>query len=464
MISYDMSKRGRTPRYLYLYRRIRDDIASGRLKPDERMPSKRRFAEVLSVSVNTVMTAYDLLVSEGFLYTVEKKGYFVSRLHYVLPKSDKRPELKPEPEPDSHWFMDFRAAHTPLKLFPSSLWAKCMREAIGASDSAIYTTVSWKGMAALREAIATELANYRGMKRVSPEQIVIGAGTEYLYSRLMQILGSDLTIASADTGPSKFAKIAENHCHHWRYFPIDKKNLRADLISQAPVDVVQLSPANLFPYGTAMPIDRRIAFFEWANAAKNRWIIEDDYDSEFCFMPAGHRAMFAEDAHDKVIYLNTFSKTMVPTLRISYMVLPPTLLARYEKSVSFYACSVSSFEQYALALFINRGYYERHLFRLLKHYRRQRAAILEAIAQNPTLSKIAEAADSGTSTHFLLNVHTDLSEEEILSRAKVKSLRFHFFHPLNQKAPEGCVQIIINFASIDPENIQAVFERLGSIF
>jgi GntR family transcriptional regulator/MocR family aminotransferase len=464
MISYDLSKRGSTPRYLYLYSRIREDITSGRLHPDERMPSKRKFAGVLNCSVNTVMTAYDLLVSEGFLYAVEKKGYFVSRLHYVAPNPSKKPMAPPEPSEDSHWFMDFRASHASLQLFPASLWAKCMREAIGASDNTLMSTVSWKGMRVLREAIASELGNYRGMSRVSPEQIVVGAGTEYLYSRLMQILGTGLTFASADTGPSKFAQIAKNHGHHWRYFPIDEKNLRVDLISQAPVDVVQLTPANLFPYGTTMPIDRRIAFFEWANAAKDRWIIEDDYDAEFCFVPAGHRSMFSEDAQDKVIYLNTFSKTMVPSLRISYMVLPPALLKRYEDTVSFYACTVSSYEQYALALFINRGYYERHLFRLLKHYRKLRAAILEAISRNAVLSRIAEVADSGAGTHFLMTVRTDLPEAEIARRAEAQSLRFHFFHPLHQKPPAGCVQIIINFASIEADNVDAVFERLGSIF
>lgn len=464
MISYDLSKRGSTPRYLYLYSRIREDIASGRLRPDERMPSKRKFASVLGVSVNTVMAAYDLLVSEGFLYTVEKKGYFVSKLNYVVPNHDDKPITPPDASEDTQWFMDFRASHASLQLFPASLWAKCMREAIGASDNTLMSTVSWKGMRALREAIAGELANYRGMTRVSPEQIVVGAGTEYLYSRLMQILGPGITVASADTGPSKFAQIAKNHGSHWRYIPIDEKNLRVDLVSQADVNVVQLSPANLFPYGTAMPIDRRIAFFEWANAGKNRWIVEDDYDAEFCFVPAGHRSMFSEDAQDKVIYLNTFSKTMVPSLRISYMVLPPALLKRYEDTVSFYACTVSSYEQYALALFINRGYYERHLFRLLKHYRKLRAAILEAISRNAVLSRIAEVADSGAGTHFLMTVRTDLPEAEIARRAEAQSLRFHFFHPLHQKPPAGCVQIIINFASIEADNVDAVFERLGSIF
>ena len=464
MISYDLSKRGSKPRYLYLYTRIRKDIASGRLRPDERMPSKRQFASVLGVSVNTVMAAYDLLVSEGFLYTVEKKGYFVSKLNYVVPNHDDKPIAPPDEPEDGHWFMDFRAAHASLKLFPTSLWAKCMREAINASDSALMTTISWKGMRVLREAIAGELANYRGMTRVSPEQIVVGAGTEYLYSRLMQILGPGITVASADTGPSKFAQIAKNHGCHWRYIPIDEKNLRVDLVSQTDVDVVQLSPANLFPYGTAMPIDRRIAFFEWANAGKNRWIVEDDYDAEFCFVPAGHRSMFSEDAHDKVIYLNTFSKTMVPSLRISYMVLPPALLQRYEETVSFYSCSVSSFEQYALALFIHRGYYERHLFRLLKHYRRLREAILDEIAHSPTLSPIAKVTDYGVGTYFLMTVRTDLSETEILKRAAAKSLRFHFFHPLHRQPPEGCVQIIINFASIDAEHVHAVFKLLGSIF
>jgi GntR family transcriptional regulator/MocR family aminotransferase len=462
MLNYDLTQRGNTPLYRFLYSCIRKDIETGALAADTRLPSKRRLAEDLNLSVNTVMTAYDLLVSEGFVYTREKKGYYVSRLNYRAPKKKARPPKAAEPE-ERAWFMDFRAGHAPLDLFPTSLWAKCMREAISAADS-LYTTVSWKGLAALRNAIAADLADHRGMTGVSPEQIVIGAGTEYLYGRLMEILGPGITIAGADTGPSKFAQIAANHGSRWCYVPVDEKNMRADCLAQTPASVVHLSPANLFPYGRSMPIDRRIAFFEWANAAPSRWIIEDNYDAEFCFGPAGHRSMFSEDAHEKVIYLNTLSKTMVPTLRISFMVLPEALLRRYEETVSFYTCTVSSFEQYALALFIERGYYERHLFRLLHHYRKLRAAILDEIQHNPILSRIAEVADTDAGTHFLMTVHTDLSEAEILSRAEARSLRFHFFHPKYQKPRPGEVQLIINFAAIDESRIPEVFARLGAVF
>lgn len=462
MLNYDLTQRGDTPLYRYLYSCIRKDIETGALAADTRLPSKRRLADALDISVNTVMTAYDLLVAEGFVYTAEKKGYYVSRLNYQAPKKKARPPKAAEPE-ERAWFMDFRAGHAPLDLFPTSLWAKCMREAISAADS-LYTTVSWKGLAALRNAIAAELANHRGMTDVSPEQIVIGAGTEYLYGRLLEILGPGITIAGADTGASKFAQIAANHGDHWCYIPVDEKNMRADLISELPVDAVHLSPANLFPYGRSMPIDRRIAFFEWANAAPGRWIIEDNYDAEFCFGPAVWRSMFSEDAHEKVIYLNTFSKTMVPTLRISFMVLPEALLKRYEETVSFYTCTVSSFEQYALALFIERGYYERHLLRLLHHYRKLRAAILDEIQQHTVLSQIITVENSDAGTHFLMTARTALTEAEIRARAESRSLRFHFFHPVYPNARPGEVRFIINFAAIDESRMHEVFARLGAVF
>ena len=464
MLTYSFENIGAESLYEHLYRCIRADILAGRLQAGEKLPSKRSLAHQLGISVITVEGAYGQLVAEGYCQSVPKKGFFVARLSSlpIKPAQAQRVHRKPEaclPE----YLADFTANSLRPEDFPFKTWTRLLRQVMAQQAEELLERSPGMGIMSLRETIANHLRSFRGLD-VAPEQIVVGAGTEYLYSRLMQILGTGLTFASADTGPSKFAQIAKNHGHHWRYFPIDEKNLRVDSIIQAPVDVVQLSPANLFPYGTTMPIDRRIAFFEWANAKKGRWIIEDDYDAEFCFVPAGHRSMFSEDAQDKVIYLNTFSKTMVPSLRISYMVLPPALLARYEETVSFYACSVSSFEQYALALFINRGYYERHLFRLLKHYRRLRAAILDEIRHSAVLSDIAEVADIGAGTHFLMTVRTDLPEAEIARRAEAQSLRFHFFHPLHQKPPAGCVQIIINFASIEADNVDAVFERLGSIF
>jgi GntR family transcriptional regulator/MocR family aminotransferase len=462
MIVYDLKTDPKEPLYMTLYRKIRQDIIQKHYQADEKMPGKRTMANAHGISVNTVTSAYELLKAEGFLYSIEKKGYFVSRIHYVEPRR-KRPVVKAV-ETKEHWFMDFRADRASLHLFPSAVWSRCMREAVSISDGSLYESVTWKGMAVLRNAIAKDLSDHRGMGNISPEQIIIGSGTEYLYGRLMEILGREITIASADNGRSRFEVIAEHHGNHWVYLPTDEKNMRADLLKGTSVSAVQLSPANLYPTGRAMPVDRRIEFFEWANEKTGRWIIEDDYDSEFRFGPSGRRTMFSEDASDKVIYLNTFSKTMVPTIRISYMVLPPILLKRYEGTASFNACTASSFEQYALAQFIEKGHYERHVYRLIAHYSRLREAIRKEIHSDSFLKANCTIVDAHAGTHFLLQIHTECREEDIRKRAVENGLRFTFYHPVHEKKEKGQMRIIINCASINEADLQEAVQRLSHIF
>lgn len=338
-----------------------------------------------------------------------------------------------------------------------------MREALSSPTDSLLRTVPYNGLPELRVAIARYLQRSRGMN-VSPDCIIIGAGSEYLFGRLLQMFGPASTVATEDPGYKKFAAISESLGHYWKSVPIDEAGISVEALEESGADVVHVSPANHFPTGIVMPIKRRLELFEWANRASKRFIIEDDYDSEFRY--SGHPIMplYAEDVSDKVIYMNAFSKTMVPSLRISYMVLPQRLMKQYVDTMSFYSCTVSSFEQYALARFIEEGHFERHINRTRNFYRKQRAFVIKE-ARNSPLAGIVGLVEHNAGTHFLLRVNTVLTEEEVRTRAAEVGLNVSMFSDYRHaKVAEEVPTLVINYAGIESDRVHEAIDRLASIF
>ena len=492
MLTYDLRSRGTSSLYEFLYQSIREDIARGRIPCGTKLPSKRNLAQHLDIGVATVTAAYDQLITEGFVRTEQRRGYFVedvsefrckpvntqikssncedgkgigaecgaqdaaaggviaahgaqdarfddasagrsSRHRGTARSSADTASATPAAETphaierarDPEYFVDLKANRTSVSLFPATVWGRYMREALSLPSDNLLRSIPFNGLPELRRAIASYLRRTRGMD-VSPDCIIIGAGSEYLYGRLLQMLGPTTTFAMENPGYRKFAAISKAFGNPWRPVPIDESGLLVDELEESGADVVHVSPANHFPTGIVMPIKRRLELFEWANRARKRYIIEDDYDSEFRYSGRLIMPLFADDASDKVIYLNAFSKTMVPSLRISYMVLPPKLLARYVDTMSFYSCTVSSFEQYALARFIDEGHLERHINRTRNFYRRQREAVLREIAQSP-LAEISHVEERNAGTHFLLYVRTSLTHDQVRQRGAEQGLNISLF-------------------------------------
>ncbi len=465
MLTYDISERGKETIYQFLYEKIRDDILSERLLPGEQLPSKRAFARHLNVSFVTVENTYDQLLKEGYIYSVERKGFFVEQLPKKRnPITGKRKENnRTSDEWQSDFLMNFKANRINLTKFPASVWSKYMREALAIDQDILYKVIPYKGLYVLRQAIADYLFYNRGMQ-VDPHQIIIGAGTEYLYSRLFQLLGRECIFAIEDPGYTKIPKISESYGNRWIHIPMDEDGLRVDMLEDSDADAVIVSPANQFPTGIIMSQDRRKALEEWAGKIKKRYIIEDDYDSEFRYSKKLIPPMYAHDLQDKVIYMNTFSKTLVPTIRISYMILPPQLIKRYEETMSFYSCTVSSIEQYTLARFIADGHFERHINRMKKYYRSIREKILEEIKNSP-LAEYSEIEEHEAGTHFLLTAKTGYTIDEIKLRARENKIFLHFYSDYSSDPDEpGVCKLVINYASIQEEQISEVVKRLCNVF
>ncbi|MBE5784703.1 MAG: PLP-dependent aminotransferase family protein [Clostridiales bacterium] len=463
MLNYTPAPTKDMPLYLGLYHSIREDILSGKLKADAKLPSKRSLAQHMKVSVITVENAYAQLLAEGYIRAEERRGYFVS-------EGAERPGaaalMKPEPVPEGktpeNCFVDLCSNRPDESRFPFSVWSKILRSELSGPRRRLLAATPAKGAPELRRAIADYLFACRGMS-VQSEQIVVGAGAEYLYNLIVQLLGRERIYAVEDPGHVKAAKIYEKNAMPLRYVQVDEKGMRVDTLYESGADTAHISPSHHFPTGVVMPIGRRQEMLAWAEAGKERYIIEDDYDSEFRFAPRPLPTLQSIDISGRVIYTNTFSKSLAPSIRIGYMVLPPKLVERFSRELSFYACTVPSFEQYTLARFIAEGHFERHIGRMKKHYRAERDAVIGAIAESPLAGR-AEILEQDAGLHFLLKVKTNKSDETLRREALSAGVRLAFLSEYSHIPVEAEMhQIVVDYSGVDRARLGEAFARLGAI-
>ena len=462
MLTYPMEERGDLPLYEYLYRRIREDILSGKLTAGERLPSKRALAEHLHLSVITVEGAYAQLEAEGYLYTLPKRGFFVSQVDRTpAPKAPEPPTI-PEPEAARTWRLDLKSNQVDTARFPVSTWARLTRQVLSEDGAALLRPVPHQGLEALRRAIADDLRDYRGMS-VSPEQIIVGAGAEYLYLLLAQLLGPGAVFAAEDPGYPKIRQVYGKCGAACRPVPLDAQGMDLAALTASGATVAHLSPSHHYPTGLVTPIARRQALLRWAEAVDG-FIIEDDYDSEFRFTGRPLPTLQSIDRSGRVLYMNTFSQTISPSMRVGFVVLPPRLLERYRRELDFYACTVPALEQHVLARFLSGGYYEQHLSRMRKEYRQRRCAVLAAFRSGPFAHRIT-ISEQGAGLHFLLRLDTDRSDADLRQRAEALGVRLGF---LSEYAavpdPSYAHTLVINYAGLDEARLPQAVELLGAVF
>ena len=334
-----------------------------------------------------------------------------------------------------------------------------MRETLQERNAELMTKSPCGGIYELREAIAGHLRQFRDI-HVQPEQIFIGAGTEYLYGLLVQLLGFDKVYAIENPGYEKIAQIYDSHQVDYRFVDMDSQGIRIDRLEESGADVVHISPSHHFPTGIITPVSRRYELLGWAAKSESRYIIEDDYDSEFRLTGRPIPALQSIDIMEKVIYINTFSKSLSSTLRISYMVLPLSLAARFMQRMSFYSCTVSNFEQYALMRFIREGYFEKHINRMRNSYHKKRDYLLETIKKSP-LSSYVTITEEDAGLHFLMRIDTEIPDTVIMERALARGLRLTSLSQYFHQPPEDVEHIfIINYSYLETEHIPGAVELL----
>lgn len=444
MLTYTLQKAPGVPLYEALYRCIRADILSGALQPGEKLPSKRALSDHLEISKVTVETAYDQLLAEGFIRSQEKVGYFVEAIHQSpAVRQMSMPTCLPE-EP--------ALTGGQAEGFPFFVWSRIQRQVMLDMGQALLQPIPFQGIGELRQAIAHHLAAFRGMQ-VSPEQIVVGAGTDFLYNLLVQLLGREKCYAVEEPGYGKIRRLYVAAGARCVEAPMDGQGVTVQGLKDA--QILHISPNHHFPTGLVTPLSRRQALLNWAQNGPERYIIEDDYDSEFRFDAHPMPTLQSLDRMECVIYMNTFSRSLAPSIRIGYMVLPPRLLVQLREKLGFYGCTVPSFDQYTLARFMEQGHFEKHINRMRKFYKLRRNHILSLLKSSPYREKVT-VLEENAGLHFL--VRTPLCDRKLkkLCQKLGRHIRMlsDYYHGSVPEAHRGC--LVVNYGSMTADDLHRV--------
>lgn len=339
-------------KYLTLYGNIKEKILSGEYKVGEKLPSKRVMADMCGVSVITVQLAYSLLADEGYIEPRERSGYFVSGID-VFPRAESKAKSN-----------TVRLNEPKIQVtdidFEASLWFKTVRKVISERGSLLFTKPPNKGCETLRNAIADYLLRYRGMT-ADPRYIIIGSGSEQLYETALKVLGRDKTYAIEDPSYSQIEAVYRSEGVKIVKLPMGDDGINEDAL-KGGFDVLHVTPFNSYPTGVTATAGKRIKYLNWARC--NGYIIEDDWGSEFFTPGQPIESLYSMDRDNRVIYMNTFSKSLSPAMRMGYMILPPQLMDTYDKVLGEFSCTVPVLDQYVLAEFMASGKFERHLNRM----------------------------------------------------------------------------------------------------
>ncbi len=442
--------------YEQLYSYFTGEIHSGRLREGEKLPSKRALCQHLGVSGSTVETAYGLLCAEGYVLAKPKSGYYVCR--YIPLAAGSGVGVRPAAERrESGVYGSFSTGAVDTSTFPYSSWAKLNR-AVVYGHPELLQKGNGMGEYSLRNELSTFLRQYRGV-RCSPEQVVIGAGMEYLSDMLVKLLPDNSVYALEDPGYNGIRRVLETNGRTVCYVPVDKEGMVVDALSDSGADIAYVTPSHQFPMGMTMPAGRRSRLLAWAFEKKGRYIIEDDYDSEFRYASRPIPAMQGLDSVGTVIYTGTFSRSIAPSIRAAYMVLPEELLGRYDSLFGGASSTVSRYEQEVLARFISGGYYSRYLRKIGNIYRKRCEFLTESFEKIPS---IHIAGNSG-GIHFLL-WSEKRTESELLSSAAHEGIALRGISEFCRASDPPLPAIVMGFGGADEEFAKNAVERLAKVW
>ena len=463
MLKYSFERKRGVPLYEELYKALKTDILAGRLRAGERLPSKRSMAEDNDISVTTVLNAYQQLLTEGYITSREKTGYFVSDIKKIDPIPETSRPFVGKYYKEDEWFADFQSNNFLYNHFPFAMWKKVIREILSENDLELVRRGNPFGLEELRTQIAEFLYRSRGIT-VSPECVIIGAGIEYLYARLITLFPPSTIYAVETPSYRKIPDIYQAYHLRWKSVGMDSSGVSMPDLITSDASIVHVSPEHHYPLGTVMSIARRHELLNWAGNDEHRYIIEDDYDCEFRYHTRVIPALKSHDATGHVIYMNTFSKTLSPAVRISYMVLPEHLLQRYIEQTHFFTNSTSSLEQYAVARFLEKGYFERHLNRIRKQYRQAGERLISLLQESEQIPiRSIRGGDSGT--HVTVRVDTEMSDRELQKRSAEMGIQLHCLSDFcTRPDPRYDHVMVLNFSDMDEETQREAIRRLGEIF
>ncbi|WP_139693530.1 PLP-dependent aminotransferase family protein [Sporolactobacillus terrae] len=445
------------PLYLQLYAYFKREIELAGLPEQTRLPSIRYLADQLALSKTTVQMAYQQLLAEGYLESRPRSGYFVAKMDhpFLNPSAGSMSTIKPkqlnrtsEKAPDIDFFM----SSIDVGHFPLNAWRKCEQKLF--EDPSAIGYGAYQGEANLRELLAGYLHRSRGVQCM-PEQIVIAAGTPSILVLLYQLIDWKTgRIAMEDPGYQGVRRSLQKRPIQMVPISVEKDGLSIKELTHAPVDAVYITPSHQYPLGMVMPIANRIQLLDWAKKHA-RWIIEDDYDGEFRYRGKPIPSLQGIDEHNRVIYIGTFSKSLMPAIRISYMVLPPELLGTYRQLE--WRQSASRLHQQTLALFMRSGQWEQHIRKMRTLYKKKQALLLNEIQSVMGDHCAVSGQDAGL--HIVLHVKSKVPAAVLIKKAKSVGVLVYGVSAVRNKK-EHQASILLGYGGLSTEEIKKGIQRL----
>ena len=446
--------------YEQIYDYIVNEIKEGKLLVDEKLPSTRFLAEYLQISRSTVELAYEQLVSEGYIESRPYKGYFVCRIDGLLVMEQRTDSFQSNPEYqgnsskiEQRYQYDFSPNGIEINGFPFSIWKTLQKNSLLENERKLFSMGNPKGEPELRYAISRYLHASRGVK-CNPDQIIVGAGNDYLLMLLEKIMGTNHIIALENPSYQRAYRIFCSCGYPIRALSVDQNGMVLEELVKSDATIAYVMPAHQFPTGVIMPIGRRMELLRWANEQEGRYIIEDDYDSEFRYRGKPIPALQSDDQNGKVIYIGTFSKSIAPAIRVSYMVLPEDLLECYREKAFFYSSTVSRIDQVTLTAFLEKGYFERHLNKMRKCYKVKHDLVVQLLKG---LKPLFTISGENAGLHIVLHYHGKKKLEELIQKALELHIRVYAmneFMLVDSIVETAHNSIILGYASLEEQQIR----------
>ncbi|MDN6731425.1 MAG: PLP-dependent aminotransferase family protein, partial [Atopostipes suicloacalis] len=445
------------PLYVQVYQLLKKKIQQKTFKRNEKLPSKRKLAKKNHISENTVMAAYNQLLIEGYIYSIERKGFYVSNIEF----HNLSPQLNPQKEEIAansiEYDYDFTRSNPDQALFPYSVFSKIYRQLFEKSKDLLIEESDGQGLYTLRDELQKYLSISRGVP-CSADQIILGPSSEYLLSILFQLVDKKLHIGLEDPGYQGFQSLIQRLKLPFKPIRLSKGGLKLDDLRKSKVNLMIVTSNHQFPTGKIMPLKTRQALLKWASESPNRYIVENDYDSEFKYSGIPIPSLKYLDQKDQVIHLSSFTRILSPGIRMAYMVLPKKLAHQYQKLYTNHSASLSSLEQWLIRDFIAEGHLEKHLNRSRTFYKRKRDLFIQTIYNyDPQAEIFGEEAG----LHLLLKPSTPfdglLFKNEALKRKmNLKLLSDYSFSEQSQAEKI----IFLSFSSTPEEKIDSILHLL----
>lgn len=433
-----------SPKYVQIYEEIKQVILTNKILAHNQLPSKRRLANTLNVSVHTIKEAYEQLLAEGYIYSKERSGYFVAPFEFEWIQMQKQDKTTPLLMPNKETIQfDFSNGHVDKEAFPLSTWQKLMKKHFTVDN---LSASPWQGEKTLREEIAKYVGRSRGVD-CEASQVFIYSGTQSQLQALCLFLGPQTHVGLEDPGFKRVRSIFQLFGLSIHSVAVDNSGIT---VPKESMHILYTTPAHQFPLGMILSVERRAALLHWATS-NEVYIIEDDYDSEFRYKGLPIPSLAKMDQLQRVIYFGTFSKTLIPSLRISYMILPKPLIEDFNLFHQEQKSVVSKVDQLILADFLAQGLFEKHLAKMRTIYRKKQQVLLTSISTHFSLEFQVIGEKSGL--HIIIKLPKRLSEDEAIRRGLSVGVKVYPCSTSFQSPPKNSM-VLIGYGGLTLKEIE----------